>query len=291
VQIQIVLYQHHPAEIERLLTSLLASIRLARHRKRVERAVIRLGDCSERPILDAHAVEGMSSPAARNDVELSVEVFGENLGHGRGQNRLARDAVTETLLFVNPDGVAAPLMISHLIDALDSDVVAAEARQSPFEHPKAYDTRTGTTAWVTGAATLVRTKSFVDVGGFDERFFLHCDDVDLSWRLRLAGGRLVYVPEAVFNHDKRLDDTGMVGAPPTERVYTTLGVLLLLHKYSRPETLNHWKAHIESKRDQAELLGLERFRDLRNSGGLPEAIDPDHQVSEVIGAHFGPHRY
>lgn len=41
--------------------------------------------------------------------------------------------------------------------------------------------------WVLGAALMVRRRDFVAIGGFDERFFLYCEDVDLCWRYRQAG--------------------------------------------------------------------------------------------------------
>ena len=46
----------------------------------------------------------------------------------------------------------------------------------------------------------MRRDAFQRVGGFDERIFLYCEDVDLSWRLREAGYRLRYVPAATFEH-------------------------------------------------------------------------------------------
>lgn len=52
------------------------------------------------------------------------------------------------------------------------------------------------TAWVDGAALLVRTAALAGIGGLDERFFLYYEDVDLGLRLRAAGWRVVVVPKA-----------------------------------------------------------------------------------------------
>jgi GT2 family glycosyltransferase len=51
-----------------------------------------------------------------------------------------------------------------------------------------------------GAAALLRMDPVRALGGFDERWFLYYEDVDLSWRLRLCGWSAGYVPEAVVRH-------------------------------------------------------------------------------------------
>ena len=51
-----------------------------------------------------------------------------------------------------------------------------------------------------GAATLLRKAALDDVGLFDERYFMYYEDLDLSWRLRLRGWKVVYAPEAVVEH-------------------------------------------------------------------------------------------
>ncbi len=50
------------------------------------------------------------------------------------------------------------------------------------------------------AAALYRSDAFRDAGGFDKRFFCYYEDVDLAFRLRLAGGRCIQVPKAVVHH-------------------------------------------------------------------------------------------
>lgn len=50
------------------------------------------------------------------------------------------------------------------------------------------------------AAALYRRDTFLSVGGFDESFFCYHEDNDLAFRLRLAGERCLYVPDAVCQH-------------------------------------------------------------------------------------------
>jgi GT2 family glycosyltransferase len=50
------------------------------------------------------------------------------------------------------------------------------------------------------AAALYKRGDFLNVEGFDESYFSYFEDVDLSFRLRLAGGRCLYVPQAMVHH-------------------------------------------------------------------------------------------
>ncbi|HEV3402094.1 MAG TPA: glycosyltransferase family 2 protein, partial [Acidimicrobiales bacterium] len=54
--------------------------------------------------------------------------------------------------------------------------------------------------FATGAAMFVRADAWHDVGGFDDRYFMFYEDVDLGWRLNLLGHRVRYVPSSVAYH-------------------------------------------------------------------------------------------
>ena len=54
--------------------------------------------------------------------------------------------------------------------------------------------------WLEGAALMIRRKTFAGVGGFDERFFMYSEELDLCRRIRTAGWRIHYVPAATIIH-------------------------------------------------------------------------------------------
>lgn len=54
--------------------------------------------------------------------------------------------------------------------------------------------------WATGAALMIRSQDWHEVGGLDGRFFAHNEEIDLCWRLRSRGRRIVCVPESVVYH-------------------------------------------------------------------------------------------
>jgi GT2 family glycosyltransferase len=80
------------------------------------------------------------------------------------------------------------------------DIAAWELRQIPYEHPKAYDPVTLDTPWASAAALLIRRSAFESVSGFEPRIFMYGEDVDLSWRLRAKGWRVVYQPKHAVVH-------------------------------------------------------------------------------------------
>jgi GT2 family glycosyltransferase len=64
----------------------------------------------------------------------------------------------------------------------------------PHDQPRQVD-------WVSGAAMVVRREVFEQLGGFDEQFFMYCEDVDLCLRARQAGWETWYVPAGGVTHE------------------------------------------------------------------------------------------
>jgi len=54
--------------------------------------------------------------------------------------------------------------------------------------------------WATGAALMIRSDDYWSVGGLDGRFFAHNEEIDLCWRLRIRGRRIVCVPDSYVYH-------------------------------------------------------------------------------------------
>ena len=136
---------------------------------------------------------------ARVDVKRS----GANLGFGRGNNANAARGTAPFILVLNQDCVLEPGVLERLLACAASDaeeIGAWELRQVPYEHPKIYDPVSLDTPWASGAALLLRRKAFDDVRGFEPRIFMYGEDVDLSWRLRAKGWRVVYRPKLAVVH-------------------------------------------------------------------------------------------
>ncbi len=128
-----------------------------------------------------------------------------NGGFGAGHNRLMREAFgrgADLYIAANPDGAFHPDAVSALSQMVRAhgDLALVEALQFPVEHPKIYNPYLLDTPWVSGACLAIPRSVFEIVGGFDETFFMYCEDVDLSWRTRAVGIPVRLCPRALFLH-------------------------------------------------------------------------------------------
>lgn len=163
-----------------------------------------------------------------------------NVGFARGANMGARAATGDLLVFLNPDAFLGTGGIPALAEALDgrrkpslagarivnidgseqrggrrgeitplSTVLSLStlSRRVPvlrrFEvHLEDDPTPQGVIAapTVSGACFAIRRADFLALGGFDEGYFLHVEDIDLCWRVRQAGGEVVFQPAARVVH-------------------------------------------------------------------------------------------
>ena len=140
------------------------------------------------------------------------------------------------IIIINPDiFLSGDFFIETLPLICSSDVGIVEARQVPLERPKEYDILTGETSWASGACFFIRTDIFNQLKGFDENFFMYCEDVDLSWRVRNLGYRILYQPRALAFHDKRLSVSAKSNPTEFEIYHTCLSSLLMAYKWKNKQ--------------------------------------------------------
>jgi len=81
--------------------------------------------------------------------------------------------------------------------------------------------------WATGACLFVSKNAFWDVGGFDEDFFTHQEEIDLCWRLKAKGGKIKYIGAATVYH---IGGATLKAANPQKTFYNFRNTLLSLLK-------------------------------------------------------------
>jgi GT2 family glycosyltransferase len=175
-------------------------------------------------------VDGASGDTSRERAaELGARVVHvENRGLAFLYNRGVDAAMTDYVVLSNTDVVYEPHCFEELAAALDAtpSAFAADARQLDWAGERTVHARTtlrrgrlfqewfpglhldhvvpsdetSTTAVAHGAVLLVRRKLFLELGGFDETFFLDFEDVDLCWRAWSRGWASLHVPAATVRH-------------------------------------------------------------------------------------------
>jgi hypothetical protein len=254
--------------------------------------MIAYGDCSPRPTIDREALADLRNHFSNLD-RIDYRHFGANLGSARGHNVLLNDATSDLVMILNPDVLVSPSLFQVMIGALGRPRVGlVEARQLPIEHPKYYDPQTGETSWASTACALAPRKLFEELRGFDaETFFLYCDDVDFSWRVRLVGYSVVHECAAVVFHDKRLNNDGGWISTPTEAYYSAESALLLTYKYSRPDLTNQYLESFSKSDNETLQKAAAAFELRKKTGRLPSPIDQDHRVAQFVEGNYAHHRY
>lgn len=173
-------------------------------------------------------VTGALEPEAERAARFLAEVVepGENIGFAAACNLGTRHANGDVLVFLNADTLAAPGALQGLAHALEDPTVgAAMARLRLVREPDLLNSSgnvlhiTGL-GWVggyrdevararelrevafpSGAAMAIKADLFRELGGFRDELFCYHEDVDLGWRLRLRGLRVVMTPRADVYHD------------------------------------------------------------------------------------------
>ena len=90
-----------------------------------------------------------------------------------------------------------------------------------------YDGEPLSVFWATGACLMVRSQLYQEVGGLDKDFFAHMEEIDLCWRIRLAGNDLMMVPTSHVFH---LGGASLPKSNPKKTYLNFRNNLLLLHK-------------------------------------------------------------
>ena len=188
---------------------------------------LREGD--ELIVVDNGSADGTPAAVRGSAPGATLVEAGENLGFAAGSNRGAAISSGELLLFLNPDAVVTP----GFRDAIEAPLAAGRGWAAwqglvTADGGRTINSRGGDVhftgiAWaggageaitgtgdldtaaepgfVSGACLAIPSRDFEELGGFAEQFFLYHEDVDLSLRLRLAGGRLGVEGSARVDHD------------------------------------------------------------------------------------------
>ncbi|MCL2131804.1 MAG: glycosyltransferase family 2 protein [Lentimicrobiaceae bacterium] len=157
-----------------------------------------------------------------------------NFGFAKGYNQALQQVDAEYYCLLNSDIEVASQWIEPVIDYLDTHLQVAVcqpkllsfAQKSHFEYAGAaggfidkygypfcqgrlfdcvekdegkYD-EAKEIFWATGACMFIRSKVYHELGGLDDDFFAHMEEIDLCWRAKNAGYKVMYIPNSTVYH-------------------------------------------------------------------------------------------
>lgn len=193
----------------------------------------------------------------------------QNYGFAEGYNRALAQVDAEYVVLLNSDVEVTPHWLEPLLDYMDAHPETAACqpkllswhRKEYFEYAGAsggfidrygypfcrgrildvvekdegqYDT-VMQVMWATGAAFLIRLSDYREAGGLDGRFFAHMEEIDLCWRLRSRGRRIVCIPQSVVYH---VGGATLKKDNPRKTFLNFRNNLLMLYKNLPDEELN-----------------------------------------------------
>lgn len=166
--------------------------------------------------------------------ELRIIINEENYGFAKGYNVGLRQIEAEYYCLLNSDIEVTPHWVAPVIEQMDADAAIAAVqpkllsfyKRTYFEYAGAaggfidkygypfcrgrffdvleedkgqYDTDLQI-FWATGAALFVRAEVFHKLGGLDDDFFAHMEEIDFCWRINNAGYKIMMNPRSVVYH-------------------------------------------------------------------------------------------
>ena len=160
--------------------------------------------------------------------------FDRNYGFAGGYSLALSQLEHEYVVLLNSDVEVSANWLDTAIDYLDSnqDVVALQPKLLDYNNKTAFEyagacggfidiygypfcrgrifanvekdtgqyNKPTEVFWATGACLFIRLKDYIETGGLDKNFFAHQEEIDLCWRLRARGKRIVCLPQSVIYH-------------------------------------------------------------------------------------------
>ena len=169
-----------------------------------------------------------------NFPEIKIILLDKNYGFAGGYNKALAQIKAEYYIILNSDVEVSNNWIFPIIDKMDTDnSVAAAMPKIKSYHSKNYFEYAGAAGgfidkygypfcrgrildkieqdsgqynneseifWASGACLFIRSEVYHHHGGFDEDFFAHMEEIDLCWRIKNTGSKIMYYPDSEVFH-------------------------------------------------------------------------------------------
>lgn len=292
LQIQSVIYNNNIRALKKAIIGVSNGIKNCKEMGVIITGKLYYGDASPNAILSNDDVIEFNSMLP-DSFSFIYKEFGFNTGTAKGHNLMAKDAECKYIMIMNPDIILAPNCLFELFSLVeDPQIGMVEARQTPLEHAKEYNIKTGETEWASTACALFPKKIFDEVDGFDaDTFFMYCDDLDFSWRIRKKGYKIIYNPRAIVYHSKKLSLNGGWMPTQAEIYYSAEAAILLAYKWSNFERVKKIIKQYETIGIEFEKKAVMEFKKRQKENKLPTPIDCEHKTARFINDDYCKTRF
>jgi GT2 family glycosyltransferase len=260
-------------------------------------------------VRDNGSTDGTVETLSRVVPEAEIDAGEENLGFAAGVNRILARSEAPWIFLLNSDAWPDPGAIGRLVRAAQSRPKAAAIaprlerpdgglehstyrfpsvglawtlafRRRRLSHERADELlleddwghdRERAVDWAVGAALLIPRAAYVDIGGFDERFFMYVEDLEWCWRARRRGWQIWFDPTAIVRHVGNASGAKKYGSRRVSAYYAntyrffrrehgrapavayralnlagTAGLYLRARRDGREGEANYWRHHLRA---------------------------------------------
>ncbi len=139
-----------------------------------------------------------------------------NLGYAKANNEAAKQVDGDYILFLNEDTWVKYDLLDVLVSAVTKDPMIGVCACTQFSYDGKFKLNAGMTIdliaypvipnegeqilYADGASLFIKKSLFMQLGGFDDEYFMYAEEVDLCWRVLLSGFDVTAVPRAIVGH-------------------------------------------------------------------------------------------
>lgn len=189
--------------------------------------------------LDVWIIDNNSTDDSANYIEewhpeIKLVQFSKNYGFAEGYNKAVKNISTKYTVLLNNDVLVTENWLDPIIELMEADdtIAAVQPKIRSLSEPKYFEhagaaggyldslayafckgrmfneveedlgqyDKNEEVFWASGAAMVVRTQAFNELGGFDNSYFAHYEEIDLCWRFKRAGYKIMSYNESVVYH-------------------------------------------------------------------------------------------
>lgn len=176
-------------------------------------------------VVDNNSTDNTRQILEKYKTKIQTIYNDQNLGYAEANNLGAGKAKGKYLFILNPDTLVNKNFLKPLVNEMEDDNTVAACQPLVYllndkekinltgkethflgfdwirDYLKKIPSRGGEIASFSGSGVLIRHSIFDKLRGFDPLYFMYYEDSDLSWRMRLFGYKIIFVPVSTIYHD------------------------------------------------------------------------------------------